>query len=149
VTIVGVVVDGMEGVDGVQVPKSSQVQSPLSKQVHVPSNTQSCTGQELVNRQSDIVGVEGIHVPMSKQVHVPVSWQGQVPVRAQSGTHVPSSKQLGEQVPSSWHVGIVTIVGVEGDGRVGVVTEEVGVEIGQLPKSSQVQSPLSKQVQFP
>jgi hypothetical protein len=55
VTIVGVVVDGMEGVDGVQVPKSSQVQSPLSKQVQVPWNTQSFTGQELVSLQSGTV----------------------------------------------------------------------------------------------
>jgi hypothetical protein len=111
--------------------------------------TQSFTGQEFVSLQSGTVGVEGSQVPMSKQVHVPVYWQGQVPVNAQSGTHDPKSKQVGLQVPSSWHVGIVTIVGVGGDGRDGVETEVVVVVTGQLPKSSQVQSPLSKQVQFP
>lgn len=91
------------------------------------------------------VGVDGVQVFKSSQVQVPVYWQGHVPVKAQSGTQVPSSKQVGLQVPSSWQVLIVGRVGVE---RVGVEDVEGDVS-GQFPKSSQVQSPLSKHVQFP
>jgi hypothetical protein len=110
--------------------------------------THLLTGHEFVILQSEIVGmlgsvgVDGTQVPMSTHVHDPVAWQGHVPVKAQSGTQVPSSKQVGLQVPSSWQVLVVGMVGVESEGVEGDVS-------GQLPKSSQVQSPLSKHVQFP